>query len=142
VTPAGTEEEASLLLGYVMSVSGAGWTAEASDRARYGQALRAQLPTAHRLDPVVYRHRWLLGGLDAISRFLYPRSILQQKLLVAVALVECHPASAPWLLPRDRGLAGYGWQAARLCLRIVAKVCVGLSLLPFQRFLRRNVQPL
>jgi hypothetical protein len=132
------EREASLLLTYVMSASGLAWTPEASDQERYRQALHAQLPVSHQLDPMVYQHPWLLGGLDAISRLLLPHSILQQKLIVAAALMEAHPASAPWLLPRDRNIVRWGLAVLRICLRIVGKLCIGLPLLLFPRFLRRN----
>jgi hypothetical protein len=136
------DDEAALLLEYLMAPSGSRYTAATDERERYATALRLQLPTTHRLDRVVHAHPLLLGGLDALSRLLYPRSILQLKLLVAAAVIECHPVSAAWLLPRDRGLFGWVFQILRLGLRAAGKTLLGLALLPLRGFLRRNVGPI
>jgi hypothetical protein len=62
-------------------------------------------------------------------------------LTVALALVEYHPASASWLLPKDRSLLGWGWSVTLLCLRILVKLLIGVPLLLFRRFFLRNVGP-
>jgi hypothetical protein len=133
--------EASLLLTYAMSASGLTWRPEPDYEQAYERALQLQVPGEHRLDPVIFRYPVLLGGLDVMSRLLHPQSLLQKKLLVALALVEYHPASAPWLLPKERGLWGFFAGVTWLCLRIAVKVLVGLPLLLFRGFFRRNVGP-
>jgi hypothetical protein len=136
------KSEASLLLSYAMSASGLGWRPGPADEQLYERALQLQVVGDHRLDPLVFRYPALLGGLDVVSRFLYPSSILQQKLIVALALVEYHPASAAWLLPKDRSLLGWAWAVGLLCLRIVVKLLVGVPLLLFRSFFVRNVGPI
>ena len=135
------DPEAVLLLSYVMTGSGHRWTPDLAAQQRYVEAVKTQVPPGHRLDAHVFRHPVLLGGLDAVSRVLYPRSILQQKLIVAAALVECHPDSADWLLPRNRGMLSLGAVVAVIAVRILAKLCVGVPMLFFRQFLRRNVGP-
>jgi len=135
--------EATLLLSYVMSDSGVCWKPASDVQERYVQAIQAQVPAmAHQLDPFVYRHPVLLGGLDAVSRLFYPHSMLQQKLIVAAALTEYHPASASWLLPQDRSLTSLLREFARLALRLACKETTGLLILLFPRFVHRNVRPL
>ena len=133
--------EASFLLTYAFSASGLGWRPGISEEQTFESAVKLQIPREHRLDSVIYRYPVLLGGLDVMSRFLYPSSVLQQKLVVALSLVEYHPASAPWLLPRDRSLLEWTWSAARLCSRIVFKLLLGAVLLLFRPFFLRNVGP-
>jgi hypothetical protein len=133
--------EASLLLTYAMSASGLGWRPGVAEEQTYERALRMQVAQPHQLDPLVFDYPVLLGGLDVMSRLLYPGSILQQKLIIALALVEYHPASAPWLLPKDRNLFSWTWSVARLCLRIGLKLLVGALLFPFRGFFLRNVGP-
>jgi hypothetical protein len=133
-----SSSEAALLLGYVMAASGTAWRPGQAERERYAAALRAQVPGTHELDPIVHRFPVLLGGLDALCRIRYPRSVLQQKLIVAAALVEADPVSAPWLLPRDRTLARWGLELVRLGLRVAGKWCLALPLLLCPGFVRRN----
>jgi|ERR1041384_2374632 hypothetical protein len=133
--------EASLLLTYAMSASGRGWRPGNAEEQTYERAMQLQVPVEHRLDALVFEYPVLLGGLDMMSRLFYPSSILQQKLVVALALVEYHPASARWLLPKDRSLLGWTWSVARLCLRIVLKLLIGALLLLFRPFFLRNVGP-
>jgi hypothetical protein len=133
--------EASLLLSYAMSASGLGWRPGLEDEQTYERALQAQVPGQHRLDPLVFEYPVLLGGLDVVSRLLHPTSLLQQKLIVALALVEYHPASAAWLLPKDRSRSSFLWSATRLCVRIVGKLLLGALLWLFRGFFRRNVAP-
>ncbi len=135
------DPEARLLLSYVMRGSGRRWTPDPAAQQRFVDAVASQVPPGHRLDAVVLRHPVLLGGLDAVSRLLYPRSLLQQKLIVAAALVESHPESAAWLLPRDRGVLSLGALVAVIALKIAGKLCVGAPMLLFRPFLRRNVGP-
>jgi hypothetical protein len=52
---------------------------------------------------------------------LAPDGTLQRKLLIAAALMECHPASADWLLPKERSAPGVLAGAARLGVRIGVK---------------------
>ncbi len=133
--------EASLLLSYAMSASGIDWHPGLAEERTYERALQLQVSSEHRLDSLIFRYPILLGGLDVMSRLLYPSSVLQQKLMVALALVEYHPASAPWLLPKDRNLVSWTWSVARLSLRVALKLLVGAVLLLFRSFFLRNVRP-
>ena len=132
-------EEARLLLSYMMLGAGSGWEPSPADIERYEQAIERQLPGKnHSLTPLVFKHPILLGGLDVASCLLYPKGTLRKKLIVAAALVECHPVSASWLLPQDRGAFRLLSESLRLLLRIVGKLLVALPLLLFPGFLRRN----
>lgn len=130
--------EAEALLRYVMSASGTAWEPGPQEIARYEAALRAVGIPAHRLDPVfLARPRWL-GALDLATRLTRPGGVLQRKLLVAASLMECHPATADWLLPRDRGLCSIAVAAAWLGLRVAVKGVWSLPLFLFPRVLGRN----
>ena len=132
-------EEARLLLSYVMLGSGSSWEPSPADIERYEQAIERQLPgNKHSLDPLVFKHPILLGGLDFASCLLYPSGTLRQKLIIVAALVECHPISASWLLPQDRGALRLLSESLRLLLRIAGKFLVALLLLCFPGFVRRN----
>ena len=132
-------DEGRLLLGYVFSGSPAHWSPASGDVARYQEALRIQLAgKSHALDPIFFRFPVLLGGLDCATRMLYPQSPFRQKLVVAAALIECHPVSAGWLLPKDRGFIVLVANAIRLFLRSLAKALLALPLLFSPEFLRRN----
>jgi uncharacterized protein YbjT (DUF2867 family) len=111
--------EARLLLCYVLSAEGNRWHPGPRDVRHYWEALQT-----HRVDPSpcfegwLLRHPRLLGSVDAATRVLDPEGTLQKKLLIAAALAECHPASADWLLPRDRAplrvLAAAAWMGLRI----------------------------
>jgi hypothetical protein len=122
-----------------MSGSGSSWAPSPADIERYEQAIQRQLPgNNHSLDPLIFKHPILLGGLDGASCLLYPKGILRQKLIVAAALVECHPVSASWLLPQDRSAFRLLSESLRLFLRTAGKFLVTLPLLLSPGFLRRN----
>jgi hypothetical protein len=80
----------------------------------------------------------LVGPLDAASRLLYPSSGLQTRLAIASALVECDPASAEWLLPKDRSPILVVWQSALLSLSAAAKVAAGLLLALIPGFVKTH----
>lgn len=126
--------EALLLLRYV-----SGRPPHTDHVQLYLDALRRHhLPPSHRLDRSVLHSMLLLGALDAASRLLYPQCKLQQKLLIAAAIVECDPASAEDLLPRTRSRIGIVWSLTGLGLRIALKWLLALPLLCIPGFLQRN----
>jgi nucleoside-diphosphate-sugar epimerase len=138
-----TTSEAALLLSYVMSGSGTTWRPSTDVQERYKLAVKAQLPQVdHEFDQSVYRHPALLGGLDAVSRLFYPRSILRQKLIVATSLAEYEPDSASWLLPRDRSILSLFFNCLRILLRVGGKEVIGIVIFLFPGFIHRNVRPL
>ncbi|MCI0651513.1 MAG: NAD(P)H-binding protein [Planctomycetes bacterium] len=135
----GAECEAELLLGYVFATKPKEWRPGTDLVLLYERALRAHgVPPEHRLDPRLYRRRALLGALDALTRLFWPRCTLQKKLIIAAALVECQPASAEWLLPRERSVRGAVAALARTAWRAARKLAAGLPLLLFPGFVRRN----
>lgn len=132
-------EEGRALLSYALSAYRPAWNPAEEDVDRYRAALRANgLPAEPVLEPGIARHRWLVGALDAVTRPRFPHCVLQRKLLVAAAVAECHPVSAPFLLPRDRTLPGVAAEALRLMLRVAARTTLGICLRIFPRFIERN----
>lgn len=128
--------EAEALLRYVMGITR--WEPGPQEIARYEAALRANGIPAHEIDPVFRtRPRWL-GALDLASRLTRPGGVLQRKLLTAASLMECHPASADRLLPRDRGLCSIAGAVAWIGLRAFVKGLWSLPLFLMPRVLERN----
>lgn len=139
-TPADIDprEECIVLLEYVLSGVG-GWQPGKPEAERMLKALRTHgLPTEPLLDRAVLAKTSTLGALDLFTRLNYPQSPLQQKLLVAAAIAETHPASALMLLPRERKRSA----VLKLCvsqgLRALRKAIGALFLLFKPSFVKRN----
>ncbi len=133
-----THSEASVLLRYVASIGLKNWRPETDVQKRYECALRTHHLDTHRFDSVVLHHPWLIGALDAASRLHTKDSILQRKLLVAAAILETHPMSAEWLLPKNRSAIGIIPESIWVCIRACIKFLTSLPLLCFKKFLKRN----
>jgi NADH dehydrogenase len=86
------------------------------------------------------RFPFLLGPLDAVSKLLYPHSPLQKRIFIASALVETIPATAEWLLPKERSFAALSGIVLRSGLSATLKLCVGLMLLCIPGFVRHHAK--
>ncbi len=134
------KEEAAFLLSYVLSGGNIREAPTEEMCERYRSALRVhRIDPTHSLHPAVYRFPFLLGFLDTLSRLTKPSSTLQKKLLISAAICECHPLSAPWLLPRDRSFITLFLRSFTLTLRIILKASGAVFLLLFPKFTKRNV---
>lgn len=132
--------ETMVLLRYVMAASRIVWRPAPEVVERFEAACRAQLAgDTHRLDPLVLRHPFLLGGLDCWTRIRFRQSPLAKKLLIAAAIMECDPVSADWLLPRNWNRWQLTKEGGRLFGRLAMKGTVALGLACAPRFVRRNV---
>jgi hypothetical protein len=118
--------ESRALLQYIALTGVRQWQPSMRDIECFESALGAHRLPVHFLSETYVASRTKLHALDAASRSAYPHSIVQQKLLVAAAIVECNPVSAAWLLPRDRSIArvvlrctGVGMRTAMAAVRSI-----------------------
>lgn len=133
-------DEFTVLSRYILPRECRRWKPGPTEIAWYTQALHGCPPlAAHTLG--IARH-WplLLGGLDAVTK-RKRESPLQKKLLIAATIVECHPTSAAWLLPRDRSVAAIMFLAASACARAGGKWLIAAFLLFFPSFVRPHASP-
>lgn len=134
----GADAEAAALLRYVLSAFRAAPAPTAAEIARYCEAVTALAMPDHRLDSSVVRSRGKLARLDAWTRLRHPHAVLRKKLLIAAAIRECDPSSAPFLLPKDRSRLGILLRCARYGLRSVITTLRALPLPLFPAYLQRN----
>lgn len=133
-------DEFTALARYILPKECRRWKPGPTETAWYAQALRGCSPlAAHTLGIARY---WplFLGGLDALTKHRR-NSPLQKKLLIAATIVECHPVSAAWLLPRDRSVAAVMFLAAIACVRAGGKWLIAALLLFFPSFVRPHASP-
>src|SRR5262245_14315091 len=107
--------------------------------ARYGEGCRHLFaghvgPADAAMLPLVLSQRWSLPCLDAAAGLLLPRSLLRQKLILMLAILETMPELADDFLPRERPRLG-------LVLGLVAsgaatglKTIMGMLILPVARW--------
>jgi nucleoside-diphosphate-sugar epimerase len=129
--------EAAVLYRYLYSRSGSPYRSAENFEERYVRALEAHGITGP-MHPLLRTAPIFLGPVDAASRMLYPNSLLQSRLAIASALVECDPTSAEWLLPKDRAPARVLVRSALLSLSALAKLVVGLVLSLVPGFIRTH----
>ena len=129
--------EAPALLRYVLSAV-TRQNPLPEDIERYDHALIALHIPPHHLDGLVLRFPILLGGMDAATKLLSPHCILQKKLLIAAAVMECTPASAEALLPRERSKLGICFSFFRLTLRTTMKLVIAIPLFIAYPFYSHN----
>ncbi|MBI2021925.1 NAD-dependent epimerase/dehydratase family protein [Candidatus Daviesbacteria bacterium] len=128
-TPSNLEKEFGILTRYFLK---RGWRKtlfEESEIENYQKALRINRLTVFPKDHWLYKNSFLIGSVDAISRLFYPYSRLSKKLSIVSALIECHPASATWLLPKRRSLINLMSVFFGLAFFISLKWLVGFGLL-------------
>lgn len=123
-------KEADILYAYVYSRSGLCAAVSAPLRRRYFEACAASSLTP--MHPLLVDWPMLIGPLDAVTRLFYPKSPLRRRLVIASALAETDPSSAPWLYPRTRTLPALVSETLVLGLSAVMKIIAGslLALLP------------
>ncbi len=101
--PSVLEREGAVLLRYVLSSVG-DWQPPADAIERYINALQAHRMDTWTIPRRILRSRMRLASLDAASRLHTPHAPIRQKLLIAAAIAETHPASADALLPKKRSI--------------------------------------
>lgn len=131
-------DEATLFLAYAASRSFPKIIITNRERELFYKTL-AGTQKVRTLSRVIYRFPMLLGALDFLSRF-YPGSALSKKIYVALTILECSPQSAPWLLPKKRSLGSMFMLSSYLVLSWVAKVMLAVLILPFRKFIEKNVR--
>lgn len=99
------EKEIHIMYRYIFSLSNnKKYVVTKLDCYNYKTVLKNNGLSVYANNHFVLKLPWFLGYFDAASRIFSKNSILQKKLYIATALVECNPASANWLLPKERGL--------------------------------------
>lgn len=131
-------EECALLARYLLPPSAKRWKPGPVELDWYRTALRTQQRDPHRhLGTILHRFPFLLGGLDAVTR-RSPDCALQRKLMIVATIIECHPVSARWLLPRDRSRLSVTIGCVGAALRSLGKIIIGMLLFFFPGFIRRH----
>lgn len=134
------ELEARTLFSYVLSPMHQKKEITKEEIKRYLRACTDRGIPLVSLTPQVLDSQKKLGALDAISRLKYPHGMLQKKLYIAATLVECHPRSAPWLLPRQSSLLTLIAESVCDVFNLGIKLAYGLFLLiTSPRFVKKNV---
>ena len=129
--------EASALLAYVLGTgNNCDLTAE---KALYERAVAANNIPPHALDRCLLGQPRKLGAIDAASRLLRPQCLLQQKLLIAAAVVECSPVSADIYLPKNRSVFSLVTGVGTASVSAVIKLIIGTATMICRpSFFRRN----
>ncbi len=96
---------------------------------RYSMTLRAHGISSRLLHPDLLRSHFLLRGVDALTRVFFPHSLLQKKLLIVAALLECHPVSADSFLPQKQTLFSLFCTIPPLLLSILVSWMIGIFFL-------------
>lgn len=131
-------DELTLLTRYILPKASRRWKPGPGEIDWYRQALLGSPAlSSHHFDNAVQRWPFLLGGLDAITKRL-PNSPVQKKLLIAATMVECHPVSAGWLLPRNRSVVATVALLLQACTRACGKMLLGIVLLSIPGFTRHH----
>lgn len=134
--------EARALLRYLASPFDRTWAPPEALLSRYREALSAhRMGEAPLLASSLLRLPVLLAGLDALSCFR-KQHLLQRKLLIAAALLESHPASAPWFLPCNRTRGSLIGRTVLIMVRTLGAWCLALPTLcvPFLASRETSVQ--
>ena len=130
-------EECPLLARYLLPPSARRWQPGPVEAEWYRTALQEEHIANHQLGNIFRRFPFLLGGLDAITR-KNPTCALQRKLMTIATLIECHPVSARWLLPRDRSRLSVAIGCIGAILRSAGKLLIGILLILIPGFIRRH----
>ncbi|PIN93059.1 hypothetical protein COU54_04450 [Candidatus Pacearchaeota archaeon CG10_big_fil_rev_8_21_14_0_10_31_24] len=133
-------EEFEVLSRYILSSCDSSYLPMKEDIEKYSKALKIRNINKKRFSEVLYNYPFLIGGLDAISRILYPKGSFQKKLNIVAILIECHPVSAKWLLPKERSFISLVWRSSLLILRSIIKFLLGILLLLVPNFVEKNAK--
>ena len=129
-------DEAQMVLSYVVSRSFPKVKITERERRLYWQAISKE--KIKNFSPAVYKYPLILGPLEFLSKF-YKDSVLQRKIYIASVIVECSPASAEWLLPKNRSVFAIFFYSSWLSLSFLLKVFLSLFFIPFHNFIKKNV---
>ena len=129
-------EEARLVLRYISSRAPKKIEVSEALAERYCRAVRAHTITTP-LPALIIGFPFLLGALDVVTKLFYPHYVLQTRLQIAGALVECDPESAVWLLPQRRSYGGLLLLFIKSGIAIAGKLLLGLLLLCIPGFVKK-----
>lgn len=79
---------------------------------------------------LVLKVPWMLSGVEALLGVFPQKTILERKIFTLSALLECHPVTSSWLLPKERNFAQVLKECLVLSIRISVKYLFGLFLSP------------
>lgn len=124
-----TTQEGSILLRYVVQSVGCDIPPDPAEIERYQLACAVHgIDSTHKLSARVLRSRQFLAALDASSRILRKNSTLQRKLLIAAAIAETSPRTAPFLLPRQQSIFSVITSANSTILQSSQSLLLGIVL--------------
>jgi nucleoside-diphosphate-sugar epimerase len=130
-------DEAQMMLSYVASRSFPKIKITNREKRLYYQAISGE-KTLRDFSSVIYRHPFILGPLEFLSKF-YKNSVLSKKTYIATVILECSPSSAEWILPKVRSIPEILFHSSYLTLSFLLKVVSCLFFIPFPNFVKRNV---
>ncbi len=79
----------------------------------------------------VRRNPWSLPFIDAASALLRPNSLLRNKILVMIAILEATPQFTGAFIPEPSSIPLIAWRMARYGISITAKFLIGVFIYPF-----------
>lgn len=120
-------QEGNTLLRYVVQSVGCDTPPDPTeiDRYQHACAIHSIDPT-HRLPERIFHSRRCLAALDASSRIFRKNSTLQRKLLIAAAIAETSPRTAPFLLPRQQSVFSITMSASSTILQSLQSLLLGI----------------
>jgi uncharacterized protein YbjT (DUF2867 family) len=131
------QREAEILYKYIYSSSGVDFNFTPELKERYDIALKNN-GLNNKISLIFLRFPFLIGSVDIVSKFLYPQSSLQRRLLIVSSLCECDTQSADWLLPKDRDFLDLFFGLLIIGLRSFIKIIVGIGFLFIPGFIKRH----
>lgn len=134
-------EEPKLMYNYLFSFAGKSYRLDDKEIRDYWVALANNHIGRHRFSRMVYKRPFLLGGLDAVSKILYPKSTLQKKLMITAALIETNTQSASELLSTEKSISRLMFRSGIIVSRAIGKILLGFTIMFAGReFFKKNVR--
>ena len=79
----------------------------------------------------VRKKPWSLPFLDAVSGLMRPNSLLRNKILVMIAILEATPQFSDFFLPESFSIPQFFWRMAGYGISSMAKFLIGVFIYPF-----------
>ena len=79
----------------------------------------------------VQRNPWSLPFIDAASALFRPNSLLRNKILVMIAILEATPQFADVFIPEPFSIPQFVWRMAGYGISSMAKFLIGVFIYPF-----------
>lgn len=79
----------------------------------------------------VRRNPWSLPFIDAASALFRPNSLLRNKILVMIAILEATPQFAGAFIPEPSSIPQIAWRMAVYGISSMAKFLIGMFIYPF-----------